>query len=147
MAARKTLTSILPALMCLAVLCVLTACDGSVPDYRTDKPCGVNDMNEPITYEQVLQVMNEYRALLWRQRNVHGFGPTNLKDEDGNETDQLVIQISVTKKVDQSSLPPEDQIPDCLGGVPVIWEEEPEGQLGMDVTVEAEEGESDGTAE
>lgn len=38
------------------------------------------------------------------------------------------ISISVTRKVDQSTLPPEDRIPDCLEGIPVqvVKEEPPE---------------------
>ena len=55
----------------------------------------------------------------WRQPNVYGVSEAVFLDENGEWTDTVGIEVMVTNKVDQSTLPPEDWIPDCLEGVPV----------------------------
>ena len=59
----------------------------------------------------------EYNALFWRQPNVQTIRVDTVKDENGRSRGRGFI-ISVTKKVDQSTLPPEDRIPDCIEGIP-----------------------------
>ena len=72
-----------------------------------------------ITDEYIHEVRLKYDPLFWRQPNVFGVGEGFLRDENGDRTETVGINIRVTKKVDQSTLPPEDRIPDCLEGVPV----------------------------
>ena len=72
------------------------------------------------------EVRLKYDPLFWRQPNVHGVGEGVFRDENGKRTGTHGIVVSVTEKVDQSTLPAEDRIPDCLEGVPVqVIEEEP----------------------
>ena len=59
-------------------------------------------------------VLAEYRELFWRQPNVYDVSKSFLRDENGEWTDQWGITVWVTKKVDQSTLPPEDRIPETL---------------------------------
>ena len=77
------------------------------------------------TDERILEVIRKHEDLFLRQPNVHGWGPSTLRDENGERTGPEGIVIEVTQKVDQDTLPVEDRIPDCLEGVPVqIVEEE-----------------------
>ena len=72
------------------------------------------------------EVRLKYDPLFWRQPNVHGVGEGFFGDGHGGRLKTKGIVISVTRKVDQSTLPPEDRIPDCLDGIPVqVIEEEP----------------------
>ena len=66
-----------------------------------------------------LEVRLKYDPLFRRQPSYHGHGLGNLRDENGEKTETRGIIIRVDEKVDQSTLPPEDRIPDCLEGVPV----------------------------
>ncbi len=83
------------------------------------------------TPERIHEVRVKYDLLFWRQPNVFAVGEGFFKDENGEWTEKVGISITVTKKVDQSTLPPGDRIPACLEGVPVNIEEEEysEGQL------------------
>ncbi len=73
--------------------------------------------------EHVDEVARKYRDLLYRQPNVHTVITGIIVD--GNKADVRDIEwvegieVWVYKKVDQSTLPEEDRIPDCLDGVPV----------------------------
>ena len=71
------------------------------------------------TDEYIHEVRLKYDPLFWRQPNVFGVGEGYLGDGNGGWTETVGINIRVTKKVDQSTLPLEDRIPDCLEGVPV----------------------------
>ena len=64
-------------------------------------------------------IRHKYDALFWRQPNVHGVGIGIILDANGQDTDRAGFTIRVTEKVDRSTLPVEDRIPDCLEGVPV----------------------------
>ncbi len=76
------------------------------------------------------EVRLKYDPLFWRQPNVHGVGEGAFTDENGERTETHGIIVHVTRKVDQSALPPEDRIPDCLDGIPVqIVEEELWGEF------------------
>ena len=80
--------------------------------------------------ERAQAIRHKYDDLFWRQPNVHGVGIGIIETENGEYTDRAGFIIDVTEKVDQSTLPPEDRIPDCLEGVPVQIKEEPEWIIG-----------------
>ena len=84
-------------------------------------------------------IRHKYDALFWRQPNVHGVGIGNTKDENGQWTGKWGFIISVTEKVDQNTLLPEDRIPDILEGVIVQIREEEEGEL-IPTTMEESNG-------
>ena len=69
------------------------------------------------------KVRDRYEPLFWRQPNVHSTSIGLFLDENDERTGHSGIIVSVTRKVDQSTLPPEDRIPDCLEGIPVHIEE------------------------
>ena len=99
-----------------------TAEDGST----TSAENGSTTTTPENTPERIHEVRLKYDPLFWRQPNVHGVGEGFFRDENGEWTEASGIVISVTEKVDQSTLPAEDRIPDCLEGVPVqIIEEGP----------------------
>ena len=74
-------------------------------------------------------IRHKYEALFWRQPNVHGVGIGIIEDENGEYTNRAGFVITVTEKVDQSTLPVEDRIPDCLEGIPVQIQEGEKGVL------------------
>ena len=90
------------------------------------------------TRKHALQVMRDHQERLFRQPNFTGSG-VRFFTGSGSEysrpgpgvTGKWGILIELTsKKIDQSTLPETDRIPDCLDGVPVRWEEDVEpGQL------------------
>ena len=70
--------------------------------------------------ERARAIRHKYEDLFWRQPNVWGVGIGEFRDENGEWAGgPWAFAISVTEKVDQNTLPPEDRIPDCLEGVPV----------------------------
>ena len=77
------------------------------------------------TPERIHEVRLKYDDLFWRQPNVFGVGEGLFMYESGELNETSGIVVSVTEKVDQSTLPPEDRIPDCLEGVPVYVVVEP----------------------
>ncbi len=133
----KSSFRLLPLLICLAALLLAAACgDDTFKDPST--LCEPNSSAEEeslttpeITREHIIEVREKYRDLIRRQPNyrTHG-GPALLMDENGEYTQVSGIMVWVTKKVDQSAIPAEDRIPDCLEGVPVqIVEEEADNRL------------------
>ena len=66
-------------------------------------------------------IAEKYRPLFERQPHYwySSYGP--FVNEDTGELDWSMsgIRVQVFKKVDQSTLPEEDRIPDCVDGVPV----------------------------
>ena len=74
-------------------------------------------------------VRHKYDDLFWRQPNVHAVGIGDIKDGNGEWTGIWGFIITVSEKVDQSTLPPKDRIPDCLEGVPVQIREQPMGEI------------------
>ncbi len=104
----------------------VSSCDYSM--CRANSQEGETTMNttNPNTPERRHEVRLKYDPLFWRQPNVWAVGEGFLADEHGGWLDTKGINIRVTRKVDQSTLPPEDRIPDCLEGIPVkITEEAP----------------------
>ena len=69
--------------------------------------------------ERIHEVRLKYDALFWRQPNVHAVGEGTFYDDNGRMTEVGGIIVHVSTKVDQSTLPPEDRVPECLEGVPV----------------------------
>ena len=113
-----------------------------VPESNCDySKCGVNqekgdeNMTNPntnqreeqtdteITTAEMIKVQEKYKPLFMRQPDVHQTGVGRFTDENDEYTGEWGIVVTVTKKVDQSTLPPEDRIPDCLEGIPVQIEE------------------------
>ena len=72
--------------------------------------------------DRVQAVIDKYRDRIRRLPGVNGFGVSELQTENTLPTDKLGIRIIVTEHIDQSTLPPEDRIQDCLEGVPVHFE-------------------------
>ena len=124
---RRILVGLLGLIViCTAILGSTAACE--------EKTCGEfsivkeADMTPEIyeaDVERAEAIRHKYEDMFWRQPNVHGTGIGIIEDENGNATDRVGFIITVTEKVDQSTLPPEDRIPDCLEGVPVQIEERP----------------------
>ncbi len=73
---------------------------------------------------EMLKVRDKYEPLFNRQPNVYTTGVGYFTDANGERTDTWGITVWVTEKVDQSTLPLEDRIPDCLEGIPVQLKEE-----------------------
>lgn len=95
--------------------------------------------------ERARAIRHKYEDLFWRQPNVYGVGIGRLEDENGEGTGQVGFVITVTEKVDQNTLPPEDRIPDCLEGVPVQIIEGPNDAILL-MGMESVEEESNGSA-
>ena len=94
--------------------------------------------------ERIEAIVDKYEDLFRRQPGLNGYGVVSVSDENGQPTDKMVIEILVTKKVDQSTLPPEDRIPDCLEGVPVVFREGPGGVLTSEPIPDSNTEESNG---
>ncbi len=75
--------------------------------------------------ERIHGILDKYRDRIRRQYvsdkggHVHGYAVTGIENETGELTDKLVIEVDVIEYVDQSTLPPEDRIPECMEGVEV----------------------------
>ena len=99
-------------------------CDEYRCTWNLSKEEGSVDTTPEITAKYIHEVRLKYDPLFWRQPNVWGVGEGYFRDADREWNEIVGIVVSVTKKVDQSVLPPEDRIPDCLEGVPVQVREE-----------------------
>ena len=133
MPTRKAPFSLMPVLICcVAVLWLAVACGGSAAEFRDfeEEPCEASlspkegnmttETESPDERrERIHEVRGRYDPLFRRQPNVDLISEGFIKDENGGYTETVGILIHVTEKVDQSTLPPEDRIPDCLEGVPV----------------------------
>ena len=119
------------ALLLMAIACGIDATPTAPPQPLPD--CTTQDdpsMKEKILMttpeslqddvERARAIRHKYEDLFWRQPNVWGVGIGEFRDENGEWAGgPWAFAISVTEKVDQNTLPPEDRIPDCLEGVPV----------------------------
>ena len=103
------------------------------------------------TPERRHEVRLKYDALFWRQPNVYAVSEGYLRTGGGEWLETKGINVKVTEKVDQSTLPLADRIPVCLEGIPVKITEEPgNGEFipsfpPEDFMVEEEEEETNGT--
>ncbi len=71
-----------------------------------------------LTAERIHQVRLQNDDLFWRQPNVHAVGEGYLKDATGGWRSLIGIIVYVRARVDQSTLPEADRIPELLDGVP-----------------------------
>ena len=104
------------------------------PSY--EDPCK-GEPTQSNTVEYANQVMETHSRLLFGQANVAGFG-AEFFTGSGIESSRpgpgvtgkwgILIEV-VGEKIDQSTLPEEERIPDCLDGVPVRWKEDGEFTL------------------
>ena len=127
----KSSFRLLPLLICLAALLLAAACgDDTFKDPST--LCEPNSSAEEgnmtatpeNTDEYIQEVRDKYSDLFRRQPNYRRHtGPVRLWDENGEMSETAGIVVEVTKKVDQSAIPAEDRLPDCLEGVPIQIEE------------------------
>ena len=78
------------------------------------------------TPERRHEVRLKYDALFWRQPNVYAVSEGFLRTGGGGWLETKGINVQVTVKVDQSTLPLADRIPVCLEGIPVKLTEEPD---------------------
>ena len=109
--------------------------DHQMPDYLESVPVNVIEERPPVLIMSLPEnphvvratiIWDKYESLFWRQPNIFSVNIGFLRDKHGDQTDIWGIIISVTEKVDQSKLPPEDRIPSCMEGVLVqIIEDEP----------------------
>ena len=103
-----------------------STCDYSMCRANSQKGETTMNTTNRNTRERRHEVRLKYDPLFWRQPNVFAVGEGIFTDEEGGLLKISGIVVHVTRKVDQSTLPPEDRIPDCLEGIPVqIIEDEP----------------------
>ena len=72
--------------------------------------------------ERAIQVQENNLDLFLRQPNFVSLGVGTFIDENGLFIPEIGIVIRVTEKVDQSTLPPEDRIPDMIDGVRIQFQ-------------------------
>ena len=65
------------------------------------------------------EVWHKYRPLFSRQPNLFEAGQGLLRHEGVHPAGTFGIVVHVRERVDQTTLPLEDRIPDCLEGVPI----------------------------
>ncbi len=121
-------------LLGLLVALIVVACgDGAFKDPSTLCETNSSAEEEKMTNEtdeaarerrraeraRIEPVIERYEALIQRQPGWNAYGAERLRDAHGERTGQMGIVIRVEKKVDQSTLPPEDRIPDRLEDIPV----------------------------
>ena len=76
---------------------------------------------------RVQKILDKYRDRILRNLELRGygysfhFGVDAIDHETGLPTDKMIIRIQVNEYVEQSTLPPEDRIPECMEGVPVHY--------------------------
>ena len=102
----------------------------------TDTPVDPSKLTGKAWGEYMHQVRLKYDPLFWRQPNVFAVGEGIFQDEEGNLIQKSGIIVTVTKKVDQNTLPHGNRIPDCLEGVPVQIQEGNVPRLLRNLSVE-----------
>ena len=122
----------------LALLVVIAAIVAGLAVWQSSKdPCRGAEMQEPITEKYARQVMADHTPRLFSQPNFVGAGvnyfegSSNLARPSSPDAEGkwgILVEV-VGKKIDQSTLPEEDRIPDCMDGVPIRWQED--GELAL----------------
>ncbi len=134
----------------MSLLLVLAACENGTTDTTKEDP---NERRQtvvtpeatpdhatrwrnvgPAAREEIKRadaVVDKYEDVFWRQPNVHGFGASFVKGEDGIYTGEVHIVIEVTEKVPDEDLTSEDRIPPVLEGIPVQIIESPAQEFGQ----------------
>lgn len=131
MCTKKSLLRFMFVLVCFVVVLGLAACSGDdCPNPNAlEKETSMTRERIDEAVEKARAIRHKYEDLFWRQPNIWGAGIGKLEDENNEWDGRVGFVIHVTQKVDQSTLPPEDRIPDCLEGVPVQIREESEPYL------------------
>ena len=126
-----------PESSCDYSMCVVNLEEGvemmtsPAPNTRID-PAELARRQGPSAY----RVRDKYKPLFNHQPNYYSTSLGLSIDENDELTEVGGIIVYVTRKVDQSTLPPQDRIPDCLEGVPVqIREEQP--YIGVTINKES----------
>ena len=90
--------------------------DGSARDDRST--CEANSSENTLARRE--EVSRKYEDMFSRHPYISWVSVMDYIDENGEwATTNNSIVVQVSKKVDQSTLPPEKRIPDCLEGIPV----------------------------
>ena len=133
MSKRKPSFRLLSVLIGVAAVFLLTAACGGDPATKSSRDCQAYE-EKPLTAEEqaarkqyvaqmeakAIEIRPKYDDLFWRQPNVLSVGIgllTCLPPVNGRPP--VGFHITVSEKVDQSTLPEEDRIPDVIEGVPV----------------------------
>ena len=133
MSKRKSSFRLLSVLIGVAAVFWLTAGCGGDPATKSSRDCQTYE-EKPMTAEErtarkqyvaqmeakAIEIRPKYDDLFWRQPNVLSVGIgllTCLPPVNGRPP--VGFDIVVSEKVDQSTLPEEDRIPDVIEGVPV----------------------------
>ena len=126
---RRGALGLLMAMACLAVALLLGACgdrelmtpEERALEWERQLKAWEECMSEEVTHEKAEAVVKKYKDLIERQPHWYSYGAKFMWDEETErpDYDRVAIVISVIKKVDQSTLPEADRLPDCLDGVPV----------------------------
>ena len=133
MSKRKPSFRLLSVLIGVAAVFWLTAACGGDPATKSSRDCPTYE-EKPLTAEErtarkqyvaqmeakAIEIRPKYDDLFWRQPNVLSVGIgllTCLPPVNGRPP--VGFDIVVSEKVDQSTLPEEDRIPDVIEGVPV----------------------------
>ena len=107
------LGALVSALVVLSAACSRTTPE---PPPTTSAPflCGGES-----TDMHVWRVAKKYDTLFKRQPDFSFLSVGHMTNAEGQFTFQRGIMVRVRDKLDQSTLPPEARIPDCIEGVPV----------------------------
>ena len=84
--------------------------------------------DKEVTFEQAEAALEKHAALFQRQPHWIKSGVGILFDRT-QITDQVGITVFVSEQTNQTTLPEEDRIPDCVDGVPVQIVSDFEGEL------------------
>ena len=106
-------------------------------DLKKDRESTVREERLRLETERIEAILDKYEDRILAQSParggfVHGWGVSSIRNENDELTEKLIIQIMVTEYVDQSTLPPEVRIPECLEGVEVHFWIAPMGELLTD---------------
>ncbi len=128
-------TKALALFIAASALWLTTACAGrALNGCTTESPEFVSRLNtseeqsEDLFHQQNMawDAFTQHNSLIWRQPNVYEVRNDFLRNGEGRRIGKWGITLWVTNKVDQSTLPPGDRIPDYLDNVPIqIIETEP----------------------
>ena len=99
--------------------------------YQPEEGVVYNHPSRRLAAKRAAKVLEEHGALFFRQPNWWKHGVTSIRDEDGQETEQIGVVVWVSERVPDSELPEEDRIPDCIGDVPIEIREEPGGPIEL----------------
>ena len=126
---RKLSFRLLSALTIAVFALLLAAACSSATPAPTPEPVTIPSCRAD-SQEHINEVFDKYRGQLWREPNTVAVVKGHLMDEYGNRVgdvtdgraDAIVVIVCKTRK---NTRPGEYRAPDCLEGVPVQVQEEP----------------------